>query len=253
MKKIQAYAEKLKTIENWEEYLKRESGLPGPRGNLELIQVAADTGNEGQFLHLISFTPEKAPVNTPEEFLAACGTVGLGRLVAEGKTEYLKVLRSLASDPRWRTREAVAMALQLYGETHMDELIAEMMIWSLGSCLEKRAAAAALCEPRLLRKKEQVVKVLEILDGITNSISGIKDRKDEGFIALKKGMAYCWSVAIAHNLEDGRRFLEKWIGSEDKDINWIIRENLKKDRLRRLDENWVQECIMRNEFQKKSN
>ena len=121
MKKVQAYVEKLRGIENWDEYLMQESGLPGPRGNLELIQAVAEIGNEEQFLHLICFTPEKAPVNSQEEFLAACGTVGLGRLVAEGKTEYLRLLRSFASDPRWRTREGVAMALQIYGEEHMDK------------------------------------------------------------------------------------------------------------------------------------
>lgn len=111
MKKIQEYVDKLKVIENWDAHLMQESGLPGPRGNLELIQAVAEAGCEEQFLHLLTFTPEKAPVNSQEEFLAACGTAGLGRLAAEGKTEYLKLLRSLASDPRWRTREAVAMAL----------------------------------------------------------------------------------------------------------------------------------------------
>lgn len=242
MKKVQEYIEKLKGIENWDAYLMQESGLPGPRGNLELIQAAAEIGSEEQFLHLISFTPEKAPVNTPEEFLSACGTVGLGRLVAEGKTEYMKILRGLASDPRWRTREAVAMALQLYGEKHMDELIDEMRLWSEGGNYEKRAAAAALCEPKLLSRKEQVLRVLEILDVITKAIDNTEDRKNEGFVALRKGMAYCWSVAIVYNYDAGRRIFEKWLDSQDKDIKWIIKENLKKDRLKRLDEAWVLEC-----------
>lgn len=46
MKKVQAYIEKLKGIENWDAYLMRESGLPGPRGNLELVQAVAEIGNE---------------------------------------------------------------------------------------------------------------------------------------------------------------------------------------------------------------
>jgi len=58
-------------------------------------------------------------------------------------------------------------------------------------------------------------------------------------------MAYCWSVAIAHNFDEGSRLLEKWIGCTDKDINWIIRENLKKDRLRRIADKWVQDCMWR--------
>lgn len=56
-------------------------------------------------------------------------------------------------------------------------------------------------------------------------------------------MAYCWSVAIVYNSDEGRGMFEKWLDSEDKDIKWIIRENLKKDRLKRLDEAWVQECM----------
>ena len=242
MKKVLEYIEKLKTVDNVDAFLMQESGLPGPRGNLELIQAFAKTGSEEQFLHLIGFTADKAPVNSQEEFLAACGTVGLGRLTSEGKIEYLKVLRRLASDSRWRTREAVAMALQIYGEEHMDDLIDEMKIWAAGGNYEKRAAAAALCEPKLLKNKEQVSKVLEILDGITMSIVNVKDRKDESFVALRKGMAYCWSVAVVYNSDEGKKLFEKWIGFQDKDINWIIRENLKKDRLKRLDEAWVYEC-----------
>lgn len=239
MKKTQIYVEKLKVIDAWDDYLMEESGLPGPRGNLELIYAAAEIGSEEMFLHLLSFTPDIAPVNSQQEFLAACGTVGLGRLVSEGKKEYLEKLRILASDPRWRTREAVAMALQIYGEEHMDELINEMEDWSNGNSYEKRAAAAALCEPKLLKQKEQVSKVLKILDRITESIIGIEDRKDEGFKALRKGMAYCWSVAVAHYPEEGKRMFEKWVDSHDKDIRWIVKENLKKDRLNRMDEDWV--------------
>jgi hypothetical protein len=41
--------------------------------------------------------------------------VGLGRLAAEGDLVLLKILRQHASDPRWRIREAVAMALHRLG------------------------------------------------------------------------------------------------------------------------------------------
>lgn len=240
MKKTDIYLEKLKSIVDWDEYLMEESGLPGPRGNLELIQAAAQIGSKETFLHLLSFTPDIAPVNSKQEFLTVCGTVGLGRLVSEGKKEYLAKLRFLASDPRWRTREAVAMALQIYGEKYMDELINQMEEWVDGNSYEKRAAAAALCEPRLLKQKEQVSRVLIILDHITESIIKIEDRKDEGFKALRKGMAYCWSVAVAQNPEEGKKMFEKWTCCHDKDINWIVRENLKKDRLNRMDEGWVE-------------
>lgn len=239
MKKIDACIEKLSSMENWDAFLMDESGLPGPRANLELAQAVAVAGNEEVFLSLLSYTPEKAPVNTPEEFLFFCGTLGLGRLLVQGKTEYLETLRVLASDPRWRTREAVAMALQIYGQEHMTELIDEMKKWAQGNAYEKRAAAAALCEPELLKQKEHVSSLLRILDGITASLCSAADRKDEGFIALKKGMAYCWSVAAVGNPEEGKKLLEQWATSEDKDVRWVIRENLKKKRLERMDPQWT--------------
>ena len=94
----------------------------------------------------------------------------------------------------------------------------------------------------------QVFKVLQILDTITKSIVDVENRKDEGFVALKKGLAYCWSVAIVYNSDEGKKMFEKWIGCQDKDINWIIRENLKKDRLIRIDGAWVEECKRKNEL-----
>ena len=240
MNKTQLYIEKLHNLDDWDTYLMQESGLPGPRANLELMQAVEEVGEESQFLHWLSFTSEIAQVNTPQEFLACCGTVGLGKLVKNGKTEYLKQLRLLASDPRWRIREAVAMALQIYGEQHMEELITEMENWAKGNNYEKRAAAAALCEPKLLNQKEQVSKVLQILETITCSIMEIADRKDEGFLALKKGLAYCWSVAIVAFPDEGKQRFEKLMTYDDKDIKWIMKENLKKDRLKKMDQEWTE-------------
>jgi hypothetical protein len=33
--------------------------------------------------------------------------------------------------------------------------------------------------------------------------------------------------------------MEKWLASEDKDIRWLMRENLKKNRLLKADPRWV--------------
>ena len=38
----------------WRDYLLEHSGLPGPRGNLELAQAAAAEGSEELFLKFIS-------------------------------------------------------------------------------------------------------------------------------------------------------------------------------------------------------
>ena len=33
--------------------------------------------------------------------------------------------------------------------------------------------------------------------------------------------------------------MERWAASTDPDISWVLRENLKKNRLLRLDSHWV--------------
>jgi hypothetical protein len=239
MAKAEEYQRKLRSLTEWDAYLLEESGLPGPRGNIELAQAVADEGSRERFERYLEYTAEIAPVNSPYEFLAFCGTLGLGRLLAEGDLTMLDRLRLLASDPRWRVREGVAMALQRYGDVDMRGLIDAMQLWSEGSSLEQRAAAAALCEPRLLDNELFAHRTLQVLDKITASIAESKDRKSEGFIALRKGMGYCWSVAVAALPEAGKALMEKWLRNDDKDIRWMMRENLKKNRVRRMDPGWV--------------
>ncbi len=237
--KIDDYRKTLRSLKDWEPFLLKNSGLPGPRGNIELGQAVADEGDKKLFTRLISFNAKVAPVNTQQEFLAFCGTVGFGRLAAEGDTGAMKILRRQASDPRWRTREAVAMGLQRVGDKDMVRLLDEMDEWSKGNPLEQRAAVAALCEPRLLNDKKHTARTLLILDVVTRAILKITDRKSEEFQALKKGLGYCWSVAVAALPREGKAMIEKWFVSDDRDIQWIMKENLKKDRLARADAAWV--------------
>ncbi|MGB8648717.1 MAG: hypothetical protein WCF84_26000, partial [Anaerolineae bacterium] len=235
----------LQSLDDWDTYLMQQSGLPGPRSNLELLQVVADLGDESRFDRYLAFDAAHKPINSPYEYLSLCGVVGQGKLLAEGKKRPLKRLRALASDPRWRIREGAAMALQRWGDADMEALLAAMKKWSTGNPLEQRAAAAALCEPRLLKDKKQVRQVLAILGVITASMLKARDRQRDEFQALKKGMGYCWSVAVAASPEDGKRAMEKWLTREDKDIRWVMAENLKKNRLTKMDAAWVQECQAR--------
>jgi hypothetical protein len=245
MKAADTYREALRSLADWEPYLLAESGLPGPRGNLTLAEVVADLGDEALFEHLLTYSAEVAPTNSPQEFLAVCGMIGLGRLTAEGRDDLLPRIRTYANDPRWRTREAVAIALQRVGDADMDRLIDEMRSWSKGSPLEKRAAAAALCEPRLLTEAPHARQTLEMLDAITESIGEIEDRRSKPFLALRKGLGYCWSVAVAALPDAGKPLFERWLSSPDRDIRWIMRQNLQKARLERMDAAWVAACLVR--------
>ena len=131
------------------------------------------------------------------------------------------------------------MALQRWGDADFSALVTTMRTWSLGDPWEQRAAAAALCEPRLLKDPAQVRQVLQILQTIMSRLPPLADRQSDAFVALKKGLGYCWSVAAAASLADGQAAMEPWLASRDPDVRWIMKENLKKNRLARLDKAWV--------------
>ena len=240
MNKSETYRLTLANLTDWEPYLLQESGLPGPRGNLELAQVVADEGDHGLFEHFLAYTPQVAPTNDPHEFLAFCGVVGLGRLLAEGDEKILDQLRPFASDPRWRLREGVAMALQRLGKQDMRHLLDATEKWSSGNWLEKRAAAAALAEPILLHNEKDAMAALQILDRITATMENSSNARNEGFKVLQQGLGYCWSVVVAAAPQPGKRMMEKWLVCPDRVIQRIMQENLKKNRLARMDAVWVE-------------
>ena len=240
MGKVEQYRTELKTLDDWDTYLQAESRLPGPRANLELAFAVAAEGSEDQFLRFAALDPEAGPQNTPQEFLAFCGVLGLGYLAARGEGGHFSLLREKAKDHRWRIREAVALGLQKYGHSAIDRLLALMAEWSQGTLLERRAVVATLCEPNLLVDPDDAGRIMDILDEITASLPNEQDRRAEAFKALRKALAYGWSVAVAAQPPTGKPRLERWVASPDPDIRWLARQNLKKKRLLRLDEAWVQ-------------
>ena len=239
MAKVQEYRKTLRTLNSLDAFLMQESRLPGPRANLELAFAVAQEGTEEQILRLASFGPDRAPPNTPEEFLSFCGVLALGYLAARGEGEYWTLLRDRASDPRWRIREAVALGLQEYGRTSMERLLDLMVEWSKGTPLERRAAVASLCEPSLLLDRDHATRILDLLEAITATILDEEDRRSKGFRVLRKGLAYGWSVLVAAQPSIGKPRMEEWIASQNADIRWIMKQNLRKKRLARMDEVWV--------------
>jgi hypothetical protein len=224
--RVQTYREELRGLKSWEPYLRRHSGLPGPRANLELVAAVAEEADADRLWRLSA---------SSDEFLALCGTAGLGRIALMEPETVMTWLRELAADPRWRVREGVALALQRFGREDMDRLLAEMKIWAGDAPLVQRAAAAALCEPALLERTEVAVEVLVILDRITKSMGAEADRKNEGFRALRKTLGYCWSVAAAAAPQNASPYIQKWLQSTDKDIAWVMKSNLSKARMAGFD------------------
>jgi hypothetical protein len=123
--------------------------------------------------------------------------------------------------------------------------------WAHGLSLERRAAAAALCEPVLLTTPKRVGEVVSVLTEATMGIvqASAEERRSEEYKALRKGLGYCWSVAVAAAPEVGKPAFEELVGraaaSNDRDLAWVARKNLRKRRLQRLDPVWVARLLER--------
>ena len=210
----------------WEPFLAEKSGLPGPRGNIELAQAVAD---EAPAALLRRYSRQA------DEFLAFCGTVGLGRLLAEGDDNAEAELHRLARDERWRVREAVAMALQRLGDVSEPRLLEIVERWVADpSLLVRRTAIAGACEPRLLTRAETAGRVLSVLDHATRGLSACAadERRSEPFRVLRQALAYCWSVALAAAPAARFAHFAAWTTAQDRDVRWVLRKNLAKTRMR---------------------
>jgi hypothetical protein len=177
-------------------------------------------------------------IATDDEYLVFCGVVGLGRLLAEGAGRDVEHrLRVHATDERWRVREAVAMALQRLGDSDLPRMLAVTVDWSGDSDpLVRRAAAAGVCEPRLLATREAAATAIDVCLRATMSLAArpSADRRTAGVRALRQGLGYCWSIAVAADPSRGLPRFRALSACADRDVAWIVRENSKKARLRKV-------------------
>src|ERR1700681_4654408 len=96
--RVDGYRAELRQLKDWEPYLKKHSGLPGPRANLELVQAVGDEADADRLWRLSA---------SSDEFLALCGTAGLGKVALMEPDAMMTWLRLSASDPRSGVREGV--------------------------------------------------------------------------------------------------------------------------------------------------
>src|ERR1700682_3080954 len=94
--RAEAHRAELRALDDWEPYLKKHSGLPGPRANLELVEAVGDEADADRLWQMSG---------SSDEFLALCGTAGLGKVALMEPATVMTRLRELASDPRWRGGE----------------------------------------------------------------------------------------------------------------------------------------------------
>lgn len=221
------------------ENLLLNSNLPGPRGNLELMYSFSKQATAGEVDECLSYITDDLH-NSPEEFVVMCGIVGYAVVNKEKLKETVSFFRKFASHASWRIREAVAMGIQEMTGDRLIEIMHELSGWLSGNEFEKRAVVAALCEPKQLKDKTSVSAVFSILKEITLNSFPEDGKLSDGQISLRKGLGYGWSVAVVASPDEGKKVFETLAGNSNRHIRWILKENLKKNRLSVMDRKWVE-------------
>ncbi len=234
-----------------EKYLTENSGLPGPRMNLSLVGAFADVIGEivGEpdppvepLEKLLdgwaALSPDEAPVDDPREILPAAAVMAYGQAAVscpDWWADEIAKLHKAAADPRWRIHEMVAAALQRVLAADWDRTCEALYSWlHEDNPLVVRAAVAAVAEPDLLTDEVRGMNALSMQAVAAGGLLRLpaEERREENVRTLRQALGYTLSVAVTAAPEAGFTLLERLAASPDKDARWIVRENLKKARLK---------------------
>jgi hypothetical protein len=232
-------------------YLREQSRLPGARANLELVDdlsnlltaAASEQPDQVWMLsnHLVQ--DEKTVVsNTPDEFVVLCGVVSFGACAtvrAEWRSEVCELLSHFACNGAWRVREGAAIAFQRLLPVAPQETIECLVkLATEGNCFQQRASIAAIAEPPLLHTPAIIEAALTIQQLVLERLHAIPaaERKRADVRVLRQALGYTLSVVAAAAPEKGFALMREYATWGDPDINWVLRENLKKKRLAKFTE-----------------
>src|SRR5260370_41285185 len=99
--RVEGYRMELRALRDWEPYLKKHSGLPGARANLELVEAVGEEADADRLWRMSAST---------DEFVALCGTAGLGKVPLMGPATVMAWRKELPCDTRGRGRAGRAIA-----------------------------------------------------------------------------------------------------------------------------------------------
>lgn len=226
------------------------SGLPGPR--LDLGLVASFAGAVGviaarpdppvdELERLLdgwrALSETEAPGDQPAAILPCAAVASYGEVAVvrpEWRDDEVRKLRAAASDSRWRVREVVAQSLQRLLEADWAETSSLLLSWAAeAEPLVARAAAAAVAEPSLVRDPDRARTAADIQTAAANSYRALPadHRRTDGGKALRQALGFTISVPTA--VTGDFTLLDSLAATDDRDLRWIVRQNLRKARLRR--------------------
>ncbi|MEO7021446.1 MAG: hypothetical protein ABI234_14925 [Ktedonobacteraceae bacterium] len=227
-------------------YLRDQSRLPGTRANLELAQdfsqilafkaPAYPQATRTLLNHLVH--DEKCVVsNTPGEFVLMSGVLAFGYCAAcipVWRLDTFPLLTHYACSLSGRVREVTALALQKLLLAAPGEILPALVeLLKRGDCLQQRACLAAISEPSLLECAEFIVPALAMQRAAIERLHALPatQRRHTDVRVLRQTLGYTLSVVTVACPDSGFALMCEIAAWNDPDINWILRENLKKRRL----------------------
>jgi len=97
--------------------------------------------------------------------------------------------------------------------------------------LEMRAVAAGVAEPALMKDPKLADAAFKLHRKVLDVVLRSDDRKSAQFKALRQTLGYSLSVVAVARPVESFELMKELVKSGDGDALWIVRENLKKDRL----------------------
>jgi len=228
-----------------ESYIVANRNLPSPRANLELAYALSGLLDEikkkdlaklfSLFIEWGSISSKQAPVNDPKEFLPFCAARAIGKIGSieeKFRPKAVNLLRDYSKDNRWRMREAVTMGLQFLLDKYPQQMVDQFNIWIKDeNFLELRAVVTAYADPALLTRKVISQNGLKTHRKVLDIVHASEDRKSDEFKALRKALGYTFSLIATIYTPNSFGVMKKLAATGDKDLQWIVRENMKKKRL----------------------
>lgn len=178
---------------------------------------------------------EDAPDGDPYESLPLCGVLGIsgiGAISPEFTEMALDQLQDASLDPRQRVREAVVLGIRDLLATEREVTIGGLERWvESGSWLSMRAVAASIVEPGLLSEPELADAALRLHRKILIRVYTTEERQTEDLSILKETLGYTLGQAVVALPGIGFEYLRQLSTLDDRDVKWIVRENLEREPL----------------------
>lgn len=227
-------------------YLHNRSRLLGTRASLELAQnlsnrlaqCAPDFPAEiRSLLDYLLRDGQQVVSTTAGEFILMCGVLSLGTCAAvmpEWREEAFTRLAHHAQNSARRVRDGVALALQKMLSADPAVTLERLInLLKEGDCLQMRACVATISETTLLTSPPMIMSALVMQRISLEYLHALPmtERKRADVRVLRQALGYTLSVVTVASPDDGFALMYEMATWNDPDINWVLRENLKKRRL----------------------